>query len=52
MEAQVDRKRIKEEAERGLAVAMINRDIDNVRKALLVFRDWFLPWGLIVLILE
>ena len=51
-EAQADRQRIKEEAERDLAVAMINRDIDNVRKALLVFCDWFLPWVLIVLILE
>ena len=30
MEAQADRQRIKEEAERGLAVAMTNRDIDNV----------------------
>ena len=30
MEAQADRQRIKEEAERGLAVAMTNRDLDNV----------------------
>ena len=30
MEAQADRQRIKDEAERGLAVAMTNRDIDNV----------------------
>ena len=30
MEAQADRQRIKEEAERGLAVAMTNRNIDNV----------------------
>ena len=37
MEAQADRQRIKEETERGLAVAMINRYIDNVCEALLVF---------------
>ena len=30
MEAQADRQRIKEEAERGQAVAMTNRDLDNV----------------------
>ena len=30
MEAQADRQRIKEEAKRGQAVAMTNRDLDNV----------------------